>query len=358
MFSFTSSSNPPCWRRFFFQAVGAATLATLAIALFVALVDPFDTLPLSPAAHRWPVATDARYSFPALARSKRFDSAVFGTSTSRLLRPTALDSAFGAHFANLAMNSATPFEQSQLMDVFRRAHPDARMVMVGLDIVWCVTGDTYQKLTPRPFPYWMYGPNRWLGYLHLLNLYAVQEAGQQFGILIGIKDPVYGRDGYTSFVPPDNTYDPARAEIHLQNWGGPAIPPGVRAGPPTEWRYPALETLRADLARLPPSTRKVLFFVPYNHVLLPAPGSDAAAVWNECKRRVGELSATVPNMLVVDFMRPSPITDNDRNYWDPLHYRIGIADRLVQDLAAAANAEGGPDDAIVASSWRPETASR
>ncbi len=78
----------------------------------MALVDPFDTLPLSPPAERWPVATDARFSFPALARAARFDSAVFGTSTSRLLRPAVLDPAFGARFANLAMNDATVYEQA------------------------------------------------------------------------------------------------------------------------------------------------------------------------------------------------------------------------------------------------------
>lgn len=347
MSSSTSNSDALRWRGFFVLAAGTALLATLVVALFVALVDPFDTLPLSPPAERWPVASDARFSFPALARSPRFDSALFGTSTSRLLRPAALDPSLGARFANLAMNSATPYEQSELMAVFRRAHPEARMVMVGLDLGWCVTGDTYQKLTPRPFPAWMYGRNRWLGYLHLLNLYAVQEAGQQFGILTGTKKPVYGRDGYTSFVPPDSAYDPARAEAHLHEWGGPAVPSGARSGPPAAWRYPALETLRADLAAFPPRVRKVLFFVPYNHVLLPAPGSDGAAVWSECKRRAAAIGAAVPNTLVLDFMRPSPITENDRNYWDPLHYRMGVADVLVHDLAAATEGDGTADDAIL-----------
>ena len=342
------SSDAASWRGFFALSAGTALLATVVIALFVALVDPFDTLPLSPPAERWPVATDARFSFPALARSPRFDSALFGTSTSRLLRPAALDPSFGARFANLAMNSATPYEQSELMAVFRRAHPDARTVMVGLDIGWCVTGDTYQKLTPRPFPAWMYGQSRWLGYLHLLNLYAVQEAGQQLGILVGVKKPVYGRDGYTSFVPPDSTYDPARAEAHLRAWGGPAVPGGARDGPPASWRYPALETLRADLAAFRPSTRKVLFFVPYNHTLFPPPGSEGAAVWSECKRRVAAIAAATPNTVVADFMRPSPITDNDRNYWDPLHYRVGVADRLVRDLAAAARGEGTADGPLLA----------
>ncbi len=199
------SARPRCWPSVIYA--------------FVVLVDPFDTLPLSPPADRAPVATNARFSFPALARSRQFDSAIFGTSTSRLLRPAVLDAAFGARFANLAMNDATVHEQSRMLTVFARAHPAARVVVVGLDVRCCVTGDDYEKLTPRPFPEWMYDSNPWRGYGEMFNLYAVQEAGQQFGILTGIKRRRYGRDGYTSFVPPDSEYDPARVALHLRDAG-------------------------------------------------------------------------------------------------------------------------------------------
>jgi hypothetical protein len=350
MFSFISSSDSRAsWRHFFWLAAGTALACVAVIYAFVVLVDPFNTLPLSPPAKRWPVATDARYAFPALARSARFDSAIFGTSTSRLLRPAVLDPLFRARFANLSMNSATAYEQTQLMDVFRRAHPAPRVVMVGLDVVWCGTGDTYQKFTENPFPPWMYQDDRWVGYLHMFNLYSVQEAGQLFGILIGIKRPVYGRDGYTRFVPPDSEYDAARAAAHLrEREDEPEIPPGARSGPPANWRYPALEMLRAELAKFPATTRKVLFFVPYNHVLFPPAGSDGAQAWNECKRRVVAIASEIPNTLVVDFMLPSPITTKDTNYWDALHYRVGIADRLAHDLGSAAHGLASADDRLLA----------
>jgi hypothetical protein len=344
MSSSTSSSD---WRRFFGFAVGAAVLAAGIVYLFVVLVDPFDVLPLSPPADRVPVASDARYSFPALARSAKFDSAIFGTSTSRLLRPAALNPEFGARFANLAMNSATVYEQSRLLSVFARAHPYPRVVMIGLDVVWCVTGDTFQKLTPRPFPAWMYGNDPWLGYTEMFNLYTVQEAGQQFGTLIGIKPQVYGSDGYTSFVPPDSEYDPARVAVHLRE-SGPEVLPGERIGDPTTWRYPAIEQLHTDLAMLPASTSKVLFFVPYNHVLLSPPGSPVGSAWTQCKERVAALAAQVPNAVVVDFMLPSPVTDRDDNYWDPLHYRVAVADRLARDLAAAVRGEASDDYRVLA----------
>ncbi len=353
MSSSTSSSN---WRHFFRLAVGTAALVAGVIYGFVVLVDPFDTLPLSPPADRVPVATNARFSFPALARSEQFDSAIFGTSTSRLLRPTALNAEFGARFANLAMNDATVHEQSRLLSVFVQAHPAARLVLIGLDVRRCVTGETYDKLTPRPFPEWMYGGNPWRGYGEMFNLYAMQEAGQQFGILIGIKRPVYGRDGFTSFVPPDSQYDPARVAMHLRE-AGPDVPPGERSGAPTTWRYPAIDQLRADLSLLAENTRKILFFVPYNHVLLPPPGSPGTLVWNECKLRVARLAALVPNTLAVDFMLPSPITGIDDNYWDALHYRVAIADRIARDLAAADR--GAPSaDYRVLSTDGPESAQR
>ena len=331
MSSSTSSSD---WRAFFRLAVGTAALVAGVIYAFVALVDPFDTLPLSPPADRVPVATNARFSFPALARSAYFDSAIFGTSTSRLLRPAVLNPLFGARFANLAMNDATIYEQSRLFTVFARAHPVARVVMIGLDVRACATGNSFQKLTDRPFPEWMYGSNQWRGYTEMFNLYAVQEAGQQFGILLGIKREVYGRDGYTSFVPPDSEYDPSKVAAYMRV-AGPDIPPGKRSGEPSTWRYPAVQQIGADLAELAEGTRKILFFVPYNHVLLPPVDSPGAAVWGECKRRVAQLAARTPNTLAVDFMLPSPITEADDNYWDSLHYRVGIADRIVHDLDAA-----------------------
>ena len=334
--------NSGAWSCFFRTAVGTAALLAGVVYAFVVLVDPFDTLPLSPPADRVPVATNARFSFPALARSKKFDSAIFGTSTSRLLRPDILNAEFGARFANLAMNDATVHERSRLLSVFVGSHPAARMVLIGLDVRDCVTGDTYERLTPRPFPEWMYDSNRWRGYGELFNLFAIQEAGQQFGILIGIKRQVYGSDGYTSFVPPDSQYDAARVAQHLRE-AGPTIPPGERSGAPATWRYPAVDQLGADLSLLADATRKILFFVPYNDVLMGPPGSSGALVWTECKRRVARLAARVPNLLAVDFMLPSPITESDDNYWDALHYRVAIADRIARDLARADRGEASGD---------------
>jgi hypothetical protein len=325
--------------------VGAALAAAVLVYGFIVTVDPFATLPLSPNFTRWPVDGNARYAFPSLARSARFDSAVFGTSTSRLLRPTTLDRLFDAHFANLAMNSATAYEQSRLMELFTRSHPHARVVAIGLDAQWCPTEGGLERFTSRVFPSWMYGDDRWVGYLHMFNLYTLVKAAQAFAEFTHLKPEVYGRDGYTRFTPPDAEYDAAKAEAHLRQWDTYRLG-GLRDGPPQSWQFPALALLRERLEALPPDTRKILFFVPYNRAVLPRPGDqEAQRPWDECKRRIASLATEVPGTSVIDFMFPSPITGQDTNYWDGLHYRQPIADRIARDLAGAASGDDSADPA-------------
>jgi hypothetical protein len=340
--STSSSDTPAAWRRFFRLAAGSAAGFVAVIYGFIVVVDPWGMLPLSLPFDRVTVTSNQRFSYPMLARSPQFDSAVFGTSTSRLLRPDALDPAFDARFANLAMNDATTYEVSSLLRIFLRAHPEPKVVVLGLDARWCVTGDTYEKLTPRPFPAWMYERSRWRGYAEMFNLYAAQEAGKEFGVLTGLKKPDMGRDGYTRFVPPESQYDPVKVAEHMKEWNA-VVPGGARSGPPGTWRFPTLEILRDDLALLPASTRKVLFFPPYNHRMLPAPDTEGEVVLNECKRRVVDLARPLAHAVVVDFLLPSPITASDDNYWDGLHYRTFIADRLALDLTAAVKGESSGD---------------
>lgn len=334
------------WRKFCGQFLAAAAGALAVSYAFVAIVDPFDILPLSPPLNRPPVATNARYAFPSLARSNKFDAALLGTSTSRLLRPVVLNDVFGAKFANLAMNDATAYEQFRLLQVFAGAHPQARAVAIGLDIRWCETGETAEKLTPRAFPEWMYRDSLWHGYLELLNLYTIEAAGQMFGTLTGLKPERYGRDGFTSFVPPDDQYDRAKVAANMAQ-SGVTIPGGARAGSPETWRFPTHAWLQVGLDLFSPKTKKILFFVPYNHHLLPASDSADEKVWAECKRRISAIAQARPNTMAADFMIPSPITADDDNYWDPLHYRAAIADRLARDLAAAWQGEVSPNFTVL-----------
>ena len=295
-------------------------------------MDPWATLPLSPPLPRVPITSNARFSMPALARDPQFDSAVIGSSSSRLLRPARLDTLLGGHFVNLAMNAATAWEQAQLLGVFTRAHPDARTVILGLDTAWCTMVPT--RLTARAFPAWMYGGSPWQGYLHMANVFALQEAVKQAAVLLNLKRAPYGLDGYTNFVPPEASYDPARAAAAFQRWGAP---PDLPASDQAH-ELPALPMLAAALGALPARTRKILFFTPAYLNQQGAPGSDYAAMLSDCKSDVTTLARRVPGTEVLDFMIPSPITQTTASYWDPVHYRVPIADRVMDDIAGASTA--------------------
>lgn len=352
MSSFISNSDAqPAWRRFFGYLAGTVVAIVGVLYLFTVVVDPWDGLPLSPPLDRAPVTANQRFAYPALARSARFDSAIFGTSTSRLLRPEALNAAFQGRFANLAMNDATPWEQTQLMHVFLRAHPQARTLVLGLDVRWCQTGEAIPRLTPRAFPEWLYQDNRWPGYREMLNMFAIQEAGKEFGVLTGFKRLDQGRDGYTVFVPPDDRYDREKAQAHLRG-DGMMIPPGSPVGDPATWIYSAFEELRPILAELPSRTAVILYFVPYHGLSIPPAGHPAFEVWAECKRRAVVLARERNGVVVADFMRVNPITRDDDLYWDSRHYRVGVADRVARDLAAVGRGETGEDYEILGGGGR------
>lgn len=339
--SSSTSSSDPRWKRFFTRAVATAAIGCAVIHAFVAAVDPWGVLPFHIPAERPPISTNARYAFAGLARSDRFDAAVFGTSTMRMLRPAELNEAFGARFANLAMNAATAYEQSRLFDVFLRAHPRPRAVVIGLDHVWCDAGPL-QRYTPRAFPEAFYEASPWPAYREMLSFYAVQEAARQFAVLTGMMRPRYGRDGYTRFLPPEDRYDAARAAAGL-----PPPPPGMSAEvgtAPSDLPMPPLALLDRMVSATPADTRLVLVFMPLWLGAQGAPGTGGAAITEACKRQVVAMARARPGTVVLDYWRASPITREPTNYWDPMHYRDAIAARIEAALSRAARGAAGPSE--------------
>jgi hypothetical protein len=339
--SSSTSSSDRAWRRFFTRAVAAAAIGCAVVYAFVALVDPWGVLPLHIPAERPPISTNARFAFAGLARSDRFDAAILGTSTMRMLRPAALNEAFAARFANLAMNAATAYEQSRLFEVFLRAHPHPRAIIIGLDHVWCDAGPL-QRYTPRAFPEAFYEPSPWPAYREMLSFYAVQEAVRQFAVLTGMMRPRYGRDGYTRFLPPEDRYDAARAAANL-----PPLPAETNRHietPPSDLPIPPLALLDRMVGATPAGTRLVLVFMPLWLGAQGAPGSGSAAITEACKRQVVAMARARPGTAVLDFWRASPITREPTHYWDPMHYRDGIAERIEAALSRAARGTAGASE--------------
>ncbi|MHA1113406.1 MAG: hypothetical protein ACTSRY_02735 [Alphaproteobacteria bacterium] len=336
------------WRQALIASLGILFGVGGALYAAILIVDPYDTVWFSPPLARAPISTNQRFSFPALARKARFDSAIVGTSTTRMLEPARLDRLFGARFVNLSMNSGTAYEQMRLFELFARHHPRARTVIFGIDATFCQVGGTVERFTPRPFPAWMYDENRWNDLAYLFNFPTIEEAGKAFAYLVGWRPLKYGMDGYTDFLPSPAAYDLAKARRNIYGSETPRRRPPVRpaaapgAAARAAWNFPALPYLARMLERTPARALKVLMFVPYHRFRQAAPGSKSAAQWAECKRRVATMAGADAHIL--DFMIDSEITRVDSNYWDPLHYSAKVAARLAELIAEGVRTRQGVPD--------------
>ena len=163
------------WRDFARAALGAAALLGLGAVAFVALLDPYG-LRAAPGRPPGPIMdSNQRLSYPQIARGGPFDAAVFGTSTARLLDPADLDRAFGGHFANLAMNAATPDEQLRLAALFL-ARGTPRAILFALDPTWCAADPPPR--TANAFPDWLYTTDAPWGILRQASLRSVTACGR------------------------------------------------------------------------------------------------------------------------------------------------------------------------------------
>ena len=333
----TADSRP--WRRFI---LGFTCMALALAAVFYACVVALDPYGLRTGRGSDPgpiMDLNQRFMYPQIVRSGRFDSAVFGTSTVRLLDPEKLNAAFGGRFANLGLNAGTPWEQMQLADLFLRTVPEPRAMIFGLDLTWCEPDADEKKLTFRPFPPWLYDEDRLNDYPQLLNLTSLEIAGRMALNRLGLMSERIRPDGYEVFVPDEALYDLERAQAHI--WGNerrPPLPPlrtvELSSAEKRQLRFPALTWLDAALGRVPASAEVVLTMMPIHYAAQPWPGSRESAVDAECKARIAQLGRA-RGATVVDFRILSDVTFEDSNYWDPLHYRIGIAERIVAALREA-----------------------
>jgi len=281
-----------------------------------------------------------RFMYPQIARGGVYDAAVFGTSTARLIDPKALDAVFPANFANLAMNAATPYEQTRLARLFLQAGP-AKAVLFALDAPWCGP-DADRRLTALPFPDWLYEPTPSWGLLRQMNGQGVAAAARVALYRLGLAPERIRGDGYAVFTPPEDRYDPVRAAAYIR---AGAVVPATAGGAPSstgaDGPMPALAWLDGLLAEMPADALKLVAFMPVHVLAQGQPGTVQGIREAACKAQVAAIGRA-RGALVVDFRLPSPVTTRDTNYWDALHYRLPVADRIVSGLAQA-RADGRDD---------------
>ena len=330
------------WRRFSATFAGVFGGGLAVLYLFIALVDPYRSVPFSLPMERPIVSISQRYMYPQIVRSGRFDGVVVGSSTARLIDPEILNPGFGRRFANLSMDSMTAWEQQQLVSLYLREVGAPKALIVGLDSVWCAPNADRVRITPAGFPEWLYDSSRWNDLLYILNSGTLEIAARLAASKVGLYRERLRADGFGVFVPPEDQYDLKRAQGHIWQGGRRDLTPHEPAvvlseAERAELRFPALAYLESMLAALPSETEVVLAFMPVHVAAQPIPGTRAAAIEAECKARITAIGKS-RNAIVADWRIPSAITSQDTNYWDNLHYRLPIAHRIAGDLAGPARA--------------------
>lgn len=336
-----AGANPigaqPSWRGWTTAfALAALTLAALLLGFILAL-DPYGARVRAGQPARPLMDLNQRFMYPQIVRSGAFDSAVFGTSTLRLLDPAILSEGLAARFANLGMNAATPWEQTQLAGLFARQVAAPKFVVWGIDQTWCEAdaADEARRLTPRPFPPWLYDDDAWNDWPQQFNVTTLEIALRLAAHRLGLQRQRLRGDGYEVFTPPEATYDLARARSHLYRGSGGRIPDLAPQSPPAEvsageraaWRFPALSWLDETLAAFPAATRRLIVLPPVHAGALPREGSVAWQRFEACKAQIKAI-AVRQKAVIADYAHPSGLTRDDSNYWDPAHYRLPIARRI------------------------------
>ncbi|GEP00233.1 hypothetical protein [Methylobacterium haplocladii] len=331
------------WRRFGASFSAAVAVLGLAAIGFVALFDPYG-LRAAPGRPPGPLMdSNQRFLYPQIVRSGAYDAAVIGTSTARLLDPRDLDRAFGARFANLAMNAATPYEQSEVAALVLR-HVRPKAMIFALDTTWCEAEADRRRLTFRPFPAWLYEDTANGGFMRQVNWRSLTIAGGVLLHRLGLAPERIRGDGFAVFTPPEWSYDAPRAAAHIHS-GATALDDtdaSETKAPASDGPMPALAWLDALLRKTPAEALKLVAFMPVNVAAQGRPGTPQGQREAACKAQVARIGE-MRGATVVDFRYPSSVTTDDTNYWDALHYRLPVAGRIIGSLKAAT--QGGADDA-------------
>ncbi|MBB4092468.1 hypothetical protein HGG72_08505 [Ochrobactrum pecoris] len=331
----TSPSQNQRWNTFSrWTVIGAfGSVALLFLAVFI--LNPFGNFPITPLSQVF-ADHNQRYTYPSIARSGRHQSAIFGTSSSRLLTPQDLENEFGGKFANLSMDASTAWEQTQLARLFLRQVEKPETVILSLDwMVWCNQAADEQRVTFRLFPKTFYDENPINDFADILNLELWDALRKSVKVATGSRQPYQDADGFGDFTPGEDNYDAERAYAHIHE--KPIPQPDLTPLTPEELanlKFPALDWLAVTLSEIPDDTKTLIVRMPVNVTALAVPGTRNEQAEKECFRRTKEL-AGARGIPIFDMAFASPFTTNDLNYWDPMHYRLPLGAQIVRAIGRA-----------------------
>ena len=323
----TSSFNSQAWGRWLATFVCMLALGACVIFALVILVDPYDSGHFGFLGIKGIRDESPRTANASRGRDPQFSAAVFGNSSGQLLKPTELSQATGMRFVQLTVPGTGPREQMVVLRWFVRHHPRADALVIVTDPVWC-TDDPAIPIH-SPFPFWLYSGSaiEYLG--QLFSSRALGRLVRRVQLGLGLRTPS-APDGYWNY------------ELLAHGEFRPAPPPNESAATNVvnEPQFPAIEQLAGFIANVS-DIPVVLVMPPMIASNLPRPGTYEAGRLAACKAALARLVVGRPHSKFLDFRVDDPLTRDQKNFLDPIHYRALLARRMEHRIAESLRIDNG-----------------
>ncbi|MFL5257596.1 MAG: hypothetical protein ACJ8AI_32890 [Rhodopila sp.] len=297
------------WRRWIVAFCASSAGVAGTIFLLLLLIDPYDS-------HRFPnlglvgiADTNTRMAHVSRGRNPRFDSAIFGNSTSQMIDPHRLSEETGLSFTSLPLPAAGPREELALMRWVLRNHSRVGAWVIVTDPVWC-SPDPHIWLE-YPFPFWLYGTD--LDYLaNVFNGKSFDRAAYRIQIALGLLKPS-DQVGYSDYA------------LNSKSPGHFDPPPQFYIDPAPKAPFPWVDALGAMIRSLPADAAVVLLMPPVYHSMIPPPGSSMGERLDRCKAALAQMVAGRKHSGFLDFRIDTADTRDALNFNDGIHFRHKLA---------------------------------
>jgi hypothetical protein len=311
-----------------------AAVAVVASMLGLAMVtDPYDTGRM-----RLFETPGVRPQGPRTAQASRgrdlaFNAAIFGNSHMQLLEPAALSKASGLHVLSLTVPATGPKEQLVLMDWFLRHHGSAskapaKMLVVGMDNLWCQADPTLPN--EKPFPFWLYDSGLPAYLRGLLRYDLLEEVPRRIGYILGRNPDRARADGWWDYEPEYIGLGYDRNPEKIKALQQRKVTTTLNA----TGRYPALEQLEAMLKPIPDiivlAVRPPVFVMGLALQDTPEARSDLA-----CGNAIAAFAARRNQTAFIDWRGERRETMRADLWFDHTHYRKPVARALERDIVTA-----------------------
>lgn len=308
------------WREFVVLFLGVVLVGVTAIYGLILLVDPYDSGRFGPGWISGIVDESPRTASVSRGRDQRFDSAIIGNSHGQLLDPARLSSSTGLKFVQLTVPGTGPIEQLTILKWFMRHHDRIGAIVLAADPTWCVEDPPSDADT---FPYWLYADSNAEYAAHVLRTASLDRGWRRVLLAAGLRK-ASSPDGYWD-------YELGRVWAFAPKVPDTLTPASGMKSP--QRPFPAIDSLRADLLKLPAGTRRVVVFPPVFVTALPVAGSDAAEAIAECKGAFSQLLEGQGSFI--DFAVDGDEAHDPRNFMDLTHYRAAVARHMESGIVAA-----------------------